>query len=249
MNRCNWRMPRREMPPVRSEVGAVAQRAMHALTLSLLLLLFTMTGCAPLSKSLAVMNGGGSGGSVCEFSGLGRGGSCADAMAYVYLSDTWRDQPRVCGYLITWNVLGAKHSEPGRVCSDNLPSYCKSEVWLPGFDNETVKREGAELSARHAKKAVCDVAMTGRVRIDVIRGDAGKGRVVWSGAVFTNEFGKETGFSGEAGPPAAYCSSDVLVRGVSAEQLKRHGAYDEAVKKKAERCKSEGEAVSNVVQP
>ena len=235
-----------ELPRVRCESDLTRPKARHALPL--VLALFTLSGCAPLTKSLAVMNGGGSGGSVCEFSGLFRGESCADAMAHVYLSETWRDKPRVCGLLTTWGGLGSKHSQSGVACVETLPAYCESDVLLPGFDNEAVKRQGAELSATHAKKQMCDLAMTGRVRVEMVRAEAVNGRVVWSGAAFTDEYGKETSFSGEVGPPGVYCASGVLVRGVSDEQLRLHGAYDEAVRKKAALCKSEGLPAPGSVQ-
>lgn len=235
-----------EMPHVRAESALTRPRTMHALPL--VLALSIMSGCAPLTKSLAVMNGGGSGGSVCEFSGLFRGDNCADAMAHVYLSETWRDKPHVCGLLTTWGALGSKHAQSGLTCVEALPTYCKSNVLLPGFDNDAVKKEGAEFSATHAKKEMCDRAMTGQVRVEMVRREAANGRVVWSGAALTNEYGKETVFSGEVGPLDAYCPSNVLVQGVSDEQLKLHGAYDEAVKKKADLCKSEGSSAKKPVQ-
>jgi hypothetical protein len=199
-------------------------------------LLITVSGCAPLKHSYTALNGGGSG-STCEFEGLFRGSDCVDSITSVYLSDeTWRDRPRVCGSLTTWGVFGTKNWRPGNECSDDLPTYCQSSVLIPGLDNQTLKDHDVLINAQLDKKRLCSLPMTAQLLLYKGTQAESKIIVVWSNAVFMNTYGKTIRIEKPGENLVTYCHSSVLVPGVDEQMLKDYGILKEAVHQKAKLC-------------
>lgn len=205
-----------------------------------------LPGCAPLTKGLAAMNGGGTGGSTCEFSGLMRGDDCADAIAYVYLSNKDRPKPKVCASITSWSALGAKTVQAGAQCLPALPEYCRSDLLLPGFANEQVQQKGAQNTAEYAKEMLCRQAMSADVSVWEARAGGGSDQVlVWSSARMVDEYGYTQHISLPGEPAAIYCgNSKVLIPGLTEETLKVYGAYEQANKKKNEFCVEYGRKVA-----
>lgn len=201
-----------------------------------LVFLVTVTGCAPLTRGVASLSGGG-GGSTCEFEGLFRGSDCVDAITYVYLTDqTWRDQPTVCGSLTTWSLFGTKNSRPGSECFDNLPTYCQSNVLIPGFENQTLEDQDVLISAQLAKESLCSLPMTAQLLL--YRGTRAESKTIlaWSNALFWNAYGKKIHIEKPGEELATYCHSNVLVPGVDDQMLEDYGILKEAVRQKAKLC-------------
>lgn len=199
--------------------------------------LLSLPGCAPLTKGLAAVNGGGTAGSTCGFSGLFRGSDCDDATANVYLSDQQRAKPSVCGSLTTWGPFGSKNWQPGKECMDDLPAYCASTTLLPGFDNATLEEKGGTLSAQYSKHLLCSSTMKGSVGLWLSKLPSSDRVVVWSGLSFVDAYGKRTIYSEPGEELEKFCPSSVLAPGASEEKLKEYGAYEQAVKAKANICK------------
>lgn len=215
------------------------RRMKHLIGLALLVpsAMLSLPGCAPLTKGLAAVNGGGTAGSTCGFSGLFRGNDCDDATANVYLSDQWRAKPSVCGSLTTWGPFGSKNWQPGKDCLDDLPAYCASTTLLPGFDNQTLEEKGGTLSAQYSKHLLCSSTMKGSVGLWLYKEPSSSEVVVWSSLSFVDAHGKRTSYSEPGETLEKFCPSSVLAPGASEEKLKEYGAYEQAVKAKADICK------------
>lgn len=199
-------------------------------------LLITVSGCAPLTHSVAALSGGGSG-STCEFEGLFRGSDCVDAITSVYLADqTWRDRPRVCGSLTTWSVFGTRNWRPGDECFDDLPTYCQSSVLIPGLDNQTLEDHDVLLNAQLDKKRLCSLPMT--AQLVLFKGTRADSKIIvaWSNAVFWNAYGRTIRIEKHGEDLAMYCHSSVLVPGVDEQMLNDYGVLNEAVHQKARLC-------------
>lgn len=201
-----------------------------------LVLLVTVSGCAPLTHGVAALSGGG-GGSTCEFEGLFRGSDCVDAITSVYLTDqTWRNRPRVCGAITTWSWFGTKNWRPGNECFDDLPTFCQSDVLIPGFENQTLKDQDLLTSARFAKKGLCSLPMTAQLLLYKSTRADSKTVLVWSNAMFWNAYGKMIHIEKPGEDLATYCQSSALVPGVDDQMLEDHDILREAVHQKARLC-------------
>lgn len=202
-----------------------------------ILLLISLSGCAPLRHSYASLGGGG-GGSTCEFEGLFRGSDCINAITSVYLSDEeWRDRPRVCGSLTTWSVFGTKNWHPGGECFDDLPTYCQSSVLIPGIDNQTLKDNDALANAQFNKENLCSVPMTAQLLLYKQKQFESRTIVVWSKVVLMNTYGKTIRIEKPGADLATYCQSTVLAPGVDEQILRDYGIWEEAVKEKEKLCR------------
>lgn len=199
-------------------------------------LLTTLSGCAPFMRGAASMSGGGSG-SKCEFEGLLRGSDCYNAITSVYLSDeTTRERPSVCGWLMTWGVLGMKTSHQGKECFDDLPTYCLSSVLIPGLDNQLLKKHDVFTSAQFDKQGLCSLPMTAQLFIYKTTRFESTIKVVRTNSVFNNEYGKKIRIEKFGEDVESYCHSSVLIPGVDEQMLKDYGLLKEAARKKAALC-------------
>lgn len=203
-------------------------------------LVVTMAGCAPLTRGLAAMSGGGAGNS-CDYEGLFRGNNCVDAQSSLYLSDqSWKPRPSVCGSITVWGVFGSKSWLPGKDCVSDLVIFCDSDVLVPGFDNQTIEEYDLAIPAQWDKKNLC--AKRNKGQMILYSGDRWDEQtrsyknVVWGNVAITDEYGavKRIAMPGPEMP--TYCATDALVPSVDEKTLLAYDLLKDAKKQKVELC-------------
>lgn len=197
-----------------------------------------VSGCAPMMRGAAAMSGGGSGGSTCDYEGFFRGSNCVNSVTNVYISDkNYGDKiPTVCGSLTTWGVFGSKHWQPGKECFEDLPSYCKSDILLPGFDNQYLIENDADTMAMLDKKRICATTMKAQVVIARHKNSETNRFHVWARMLGRDAMAKKVDIVVIGDELENYCQSDVIFPKIDVKVLEEYGVLKEANREKKKLC-------------
>lgn len=202
--------------------------------------LFCMVaGCAPLTRGTVALSGGGTGGSNCDYEGLFRGSECIEAVTHIYFSDKDYGNriPRVCGSITTWGAFGSKNWRPGESCYPDAVSFCKSDVLIPGFDNQTAVENNVDTMALLNKKRLCAELKRATVVIYANGQIHKKDTRVWARLYGRDELAKRVDIENKGDDPVTYCKSSVLFPGLDDQVLVDYGVLQEAIQDKGKFCK------------